>query len=81
MVEATLADLIGGEMLFPGRESVDHDREPRIAHMRRLFEDAVAAMRRNDYAEAKACLDALRLAYDVSVSVYRAKTAPGQEEG
>lgn len=81
MVDATIADLVGGEMLFPGRQTVDQDREPRIAHMRRLFDEAVAAMRQNDYAEAEACLKALRLVYDISVSVYREKTAQGQEEG
>lgn len=81
MVDATLAELVGGEMLFPGRQSVERDREPRIAHMRRLFDEAVAAMRRNDYVEARACMDALRLVYDISVSVYREKAAQVEEEG
>ena len=81
MVKATLADLIGGEMLFPGSTSIRKDREQRIAHMRRLFDEAIAAMRANNYVEAKACLDGLRLVYDVSVSVYNEKAAQSEKEG
>lgn len=78
MVDATLAELIGGEMLFPGRSD---GCEARIAHLTALFNDAVAAMRRGDFAEADACLKGLRLVFDVVMGVHAKQGQADRKEG
>ena len=70
MVEASLADLVGGEMLFPGETDLDADRERRIVDLERMFQDGISAMRRGAYGEAKACFDALMLVFTVATSIH-----------
>lgn len=81
MVDFTLADLVGGEMLFPGKISVEQDREQRIAHMERLFAEALQAMRQADYVTAKACLDGLMLCFTIANSVHAEQVEADREGG
>ena len=82
MVDFTLADMIGGEMLFPGETTPGEDRRQRAARMRQLFRDGVAAYLKADMVEAKACFDGMRLVFDIAVSVDgEQKRAEAQAKG
>ena len=80
MVEATLADLVGGEMLFPGHITPAQDRAQRIVQMRRLFDEAMASVKAGDFDNARACLNGVRLMFDVAVSVHAEKAAAESQE-
>ena len=70
MVGFTLSDIIGGEPLFDTGPKPEHDLNQRVAHLRKLFREAVEAMRRGDYTEAKACIDGLQFAFNVAKTVH-----------
>jgi hypothetical protein len=83
VVSFTLGDIVGGEPLFDTGPKPEHDLNQRVAHFRKLFREAIEAMRRGDYVEAKACMDALQFAFNVAKVVHaeREKQAKDAQAG